>query len=233
MLIYFILSDIHSQYDLLIKALDKAGFDMENENHILVIVGDILDRGKQGDKLIRFIEKLITLDRILAVVGNHDDFLIEILKGNINLKTIKWNIKHNGFIETLKLGCLDQEEIKINKESILKIKENLVKKYPIFTSWIVKNPLFIIFNKHVIVHGFLDFSLDNWKKTSRHYAIWERGYDKKVPDSFPKKLIIGHTPNYYINKSNEIIYDGKKIMIDGGAASQKQINVLRLNDEEF
>lgn len=233
MLIYFIVSDIHSQFDLLTSALYKANFEMDNENHILVIVGDILDRGKQGKETIKFIEKLIEEDRVLAVVGNHDDFLIQLLQGNIEIDKIKFNIKHNGFLETLKLGFDDNKRIKIDKDTINKIVENFKSKYPIFSSWIIKNPLYMIFNNHVIVHGFLDFSLSDWKKTSRHYAIWERGYDYEIPESFKKKLIFGHTPNHYINNQNEIIYSGNKIMIDGGAASRKQINVLKLNEKEF
>ena len=33
---YFIFSDIHGEYDKLMKSLDAAGFDLTNPNHTLV-----------------------------------------------------------------------------------------------------------------------------------------------------------------------------------------------------
>lgn len=233
MFTYFIVSDIHSQYDLMMEALKKACFDMENDSHILIIAGDILDRGSQGDKTIRFIEKLIINDRVLGVVGNHDEFLIKIIKNTYTIKRILFDIKRNGFRKTLDLGFDENEKYKINKATINRMKDNFVKKYPIFTAWLIGNPLFLIFDNHVVIHGFLDFSLDNWQDTSRHYATWTRGYNLDIPDSFKKKLVFGHTPNHYINKQNDIIYDGKKIMIDGNAAEGIQINVLKLTESEI
>lgn len=41
------MSDIHSYYNEMIDALNKASFDKDNENHILVVCGDLFDRGKQ------------------------------------------------------------------------------------------------------------------------------------------------------------------------------------------
>ncbi|MCK4552155.1 MAG: metallophosphoesterase [Tenericutes bacterium] len=233
MVTYYIISDIHSQYDLMMEALKKASFDMENENHILIIAGDILDRGLQGDKTIRFIEQLIIKDRVLGVVGNHDDFLIRILTDKFKIEKILWNIQKNGFRRTLDLGFNNNEKYKVDKASIKRMKENFVKKYPVFASWLINNPIYLIFRNHVIVHGFLDFSLEDWRNTSRHYAVWTRGYNLMIPDKFEKKLVFGHTPNRYINKQNDIIYDGKKIMIDGNAAEGIKINVLKLTKSEI
>ncbi|MCK5732078.1 MAG: metallophosphoesterase [Tenericutes bacterium] len=233
MLTYYIISDIHSQYDLMMDALKKADFDMGNEDHILVVAGDILDRGHQGDKTIRFIEKLIVKGRVLGVVGNHDDFLIRVLNGTFKIKKILWNIQKNGFRKTLNLGFNDNEKYEIDGPSIKRMKANFVNKYPIFASWLINNPIYLVFSNHVIVHGFLDFSLEDWRQTSRHFATWTRGYDLIIPDKFEKKLIFGHTPNHYINKQNDIIYDGKKIMIDGNAADDIQINVLKLTESEI
>ncbi|XMB71727.1 metallophosphoesterase [Mycoplasmatota bacterium WC30] len=229
---YFILSDIHSQYDLLIDAINRIGFDESDQDHILIIAGDVLDRGKQGDAVIRYLENLIILNRVLGVVGNHDAFLIDILNHNYKLDRVKFNIEMNGFKETLKLG-ITEADFEITEATLDIIRETFESKYAIFTKWLRELPLFLEYANHVIVHGFLDFSLSDWRDTTSHYAVWERGYNNVIPDTFKKKIIFGHTPNSHINNQNDIIYDGKKIMIDGGAASGVQINVLVLTDIEI
>ena len=40
---YFIVADVHSFYDEMIKALNGAGFDVNNSMHIFVSLGDLLD----------------------------------------------------------------------------------------------------------------------------------------------------------------------------------------------
>ena len=44
---YFAISDMHSFYSIAKKSLDEAGFDPDNENHTLVVCGDIFDRGDE------------------------------------------------------------------------------------------------------------------------------------------------------------------------------------------
>jgi len=38
---YFVASDTHSFYTPFIKELNKTGFDLNNEEHILIICGDL------------------------------------------------------------------------------------------------------------------------------------------------------------------------------------------------
>jgi len=231
---YFIVSDIHAHYDLLLDALLKHNFDIRNKEHILIVAGDVLDRGKQGDELILFLELLIKQNRLLGVVGNHDLFLIDILNQKANLRTIEWNMYHNGFTETLLLGLPREKISSIHKQEVLKeMRENFIAKYSLFTEWMLSLPVYLEFEHHVIVHAFLDFSLPDWHNTELKFAVWERRYQEKIPASFEKKLIFGHTPNFHINGQNDVIYDGKKIMIDGGAAGDRQINVLHYNENEL
>lgn len=232
MIEYFIVSDLHAQYDLLKQALERADFDMDNQNHILIIAGDVLDRGHQGDELIRFLEKLIVMNRLMGVMGNHDKFLIDVITQSFTIKTVLWNSHNNGFIETLRLAH-PKKDFYIEEKTIKEIGHAFLEKYPIFSDWLLQLPLFLEFKNHVIVHGFLNFDLPDWHDTEEHFAIWERGYNNDIPETFHKKIIFGHTPNHYINHHNDIIFNGKKIMIDGGAASGIQINVLKLTEQEI
>ena len=47
---FFCISDIHSFYEPMIEALNNAGFNPENPEHILVVCGDVFDRGPNSAK---------------------------------------------------------------------------------------------------------------------------------------------------------------------------------------
>ena len=53
---YFIVSDAHSFYEILIKELNKFGFDMNNQDHVLILCGDLFDRGSESIKIYNFIK---------------------------------------------------------------------------------------------------------------------------------------------------------------------------------
>ena len=44
----FVVSDLHGHYKELIKALKKAEFDENNDNHLLISLGDMFDRGQDS-----------------------------------------------------------------------------------------------------------------------------------------------------------------------------------------
>ena len=70
----FVVSDIHSFFTPLKKALDDKGFDPNNENHWLVVCGDTFDRGSESNEVLKY---LMQLERKILVKGNHDILLEE------------------------------------------------------------------------------------------------------------------------------------------------------------
>lgn len=75
---YFFVSDIHSFYTPLIKALNKKGFDVNNQDHILVVLGDVFDRGYETLEVYNFL-KSIPKDRLILIRGNHESLYIDLL----------------------------------------------------------------------------------------------------------------------------------------------------------
>ena len=71
---FFVVSDVHSFYTPLKKALDNKGFDPNNENHWLIVCGDAFDRGDESYEMLKF---LMQLERKILIRGNHDDLLEE------------------------------------------------------------------------------------------------------------------------------------------------------------
>ena len=79
---YFITSDIHSFYKPLMDALKEAGYDQNNPDHILVVNGDLFDRGPGTVELLSFVKSLPKEKRIL-IRGNHEYLLRDILEKDV------------------------------------------------------------------------------------------------------------------------------------------------------
>jgi hypothetical protein len=71
----FAVSDVHGFYDEMKTALDNAGFDPNNEEHWLVVCGDVWDRGPQPFEMMRYLKNL---PRKVLVKGNHESLFQEL-----------------------------------------------------------------------------------------------------------------------------------------------------------
>lgn len=76
---YFITSDLHSFFYPFMDALTKAGFEYNNPDHILVICGDLFDRGEETILLYEWIKGLPKEKRIL-IRGNHEYLLRDLIR---------------------------------------------------------------------------------------------------------------------------------------------------------
>ena len=75
---YFVVSDIHSFYVELKRALDKAGFNKRNKDHTLIVCGDVFDRGSETVELYKFLTS-IPKKRCILIKGNHELLYEELL----------------------------------------------------------------------------------------------------------------------------------------------------------
>ena len=75
---YFFCSDIHSFYTPLMKELHRKGFDIENPEHVLVILGDVFDRGTETMEVYNFLRSLSD-DRLILIRGNHESLYKSLL----------------------------------------------------------------------------------------------------------------------------------------------------------
>lgn len=75
---YFVVSDIHSFYIELKRALDKAGFNKRNKDHTLIVCGDIFDRGPDTLSVYKFLTS-IPKKRCILIKGNHELLYEELL----------------------------------------------------------------------------------------------------------------------------------------------------------
>lgn len=74
MAVFYVISDVHGFYNEMREALDDTGFNPDDKNSWLVVLGDYTDRGPDPDKVISYLR---SLPRKILVKGNHEDLLLE------------------------------------------------------------------------------------------------------------------------------------------------------------
>ena len=66
----YVISDIHGEYELFVKLLDKIGFSDKDE---MYICGDLIEKGRSSVKLLELVS---AMPNIYCIQGNHEfDFL--------------------------------------------------------------------------------------------------------------------------------------------------------------
>jgi serine/threonine protein phosphatase 1 len=232
---YFLFSDVHAMYDKLMTALLDAGFEIDNPNHIVVSLGDMLDRGDQGHEVILFLESMIKRERILGVIGNHDMFLLDLMHGDY--QNTFFNIQYNGFDKTVDLVNKPEYYGIYNSANTFKeVAYEFDKRYYSYVRWLESLPHYLEFDNHVLVHGAINFYLNDWRNTTKHFAVWSYQSRVVIPLYFEKTIIVGHEPTRRLfgnGNIDDIIQNKQLIMIDGGAPYGGKVNVLVFKENEL
>ena len=63
----FCLADVHGFYDEMLSALDSNKFDINNNDHIIVHCGDLLDRGNKPLESLQFMNSMPDNRKILSM----------------------------------------------------------------------------------------------------------------------------------------------------------------------
>lgn len=235
---YFVISDIHGYYDEMITSLNKSGYDSNNSRHHLIVIGDLFDRGTQSKEVLEYLYQLSISKKATIILGNHDNFLIELLEGNY-LRAI-FNIRYNGTGKTI--TSLIGKEYHIPDE-LEEIKNDIIEKFPYLYDWLKSFPPYFEIGNYIFVHGGIDGNKKDWKQTSVLDCIWSIQYNLEPVEG--KTMVVGHNrvatirypgSNYkslFINNPEafEILYDENKIFIDAFVEVSKMINVLVLDLE--
>ena len=252
----FVFSDVHSFYDEFIDALNKSGFDIDNEDHILISCGDLCDRGPKSKEILNYINKIAD-NRKICIIGNHELLMEELVsKGEA--------LSHdfiNGTTKTVEQLTDIYDEL---NSALMEMKENKVwKKYKKSWRW------FFEVGDYIFVHGWIPTGSQNvfgtkiyntynpdWRKSStrefieatwlngmeaRHYGVKEK--DKTIFcghwHSSWGHSFLHHDGDEFINKDNPNSYakfspfiDEGIIALDGCTAYSKMVNIYTLEIED-
>lgn len=175
----FAIGDIHGSYRGMIQVLERAGFNKEED--LLIGIGDYVDGWSQSSSVITF---LMELPNFLGVIGNHDYWASNWLKGG-NAEYI-W--VSQGGAATIKsyedIGRATQQK---------------------HGAFLQAMPYYLEIDDMAFIHGgcFDTENLKDLMNISGHELMWDRdlyytvAYDKRQHEDislFPyKKVFVGHT----------------------------------------
>lgn len=188
---YFVISDVHSFYNEMMKALEEVSFDINNPNHIFVSCGDLLDRGKSPVECLKFINEL-PKERKILVRGNHEDLLEECLARHM----FGWHDYHNGTAETIDLIADYERKINNNDIGIF----GLCKNSELLNTYLDSLVDYGKVGNNIFVHGWLPWYRDadnelkyNIEESGNNgwsQARWENGMEQWND--------YGYDPNYTV-----------------------------------
>ena len=194
---YFVCSDIHSFYKAWMKSLKEAGFNSKDDEHILIILGDIFDRGEEPWKVYKFIRSLPS-ERVVLVKGNHEMLLLalvgrkhkcdfDIHNGTygtlIHLYKFPLEEKHKWIEANLDkgkdVGQLFKESMKIYNKVEAKLYNN--KKINEIVEWILSPAWrnYYELGQYIFVHSFIPLLDANDDGVGLYLSYW-----RDLPDEF-------------------------------------------------
>lgn len=234
----FAVSDIHGNGTLFEEALNNSHFDINNPNHLLIVCGDIFDRGTENRKVY---DILMQIPNKILISGNHDIALKRILK---NKCLGEYDI-YNGADTTIKEffgdDCIDGKgRIKTDQKISNELEQLIDSSVDYFET-----------GNYVFVHGWIPTSMDVepewWQREWRNapmfvwnecrFSEWYNMYKHKL--LLPNKTIVcGHrSASYgtYFDKrrnpnSNSPFYGENIIAIDADTFYTGKVNVVVLED---
>jgi serine/threonine protein phosphatase 1 len=208
------MSDVHGLIVPYLKMLEMIQLSPDDT---LYIIGDVIDRGKHGVKILQHIMKH---DNIILLRGNHEDMMLEELIGKAVRSIFSGNLWYgNGGEPTDKAyRALPTEEQQVIHDFLKKTPTELHIQVAPF--------------KYHLVHG---------RPSTHEYDedfLWHRFdlRDVKEYNGNGEIVIFGHTPTIGYRRRNpmKIFFGGKCLIgIDCGCAYGKrpgQLGCLRLDD---
>lgn len=251
---YFVSSDIHSFFTEWRNSLHRKGFDINNREHIIIVCGDLFDRGFESDTCFSFVEQLAAQNRFIYIKGNHEDLLYDCVKEISRRREPGSHHFSNGTIRTIAsfLGvseydilsfCFDWDKFDNETSRVLEFIETNSKDY-------------YELGDYIFVHGWIPTApdsegyeciYDNWREGNWREARWQNGMECHLADLIldNKTIVCGHWhTSYGWHLSDNSIPEwgpGAKfdpfimtgiIAIDTCTAYTKQVNVIVFNETE-
>lgn len=207
-----IISDIHAHYYEFISIINTLSL---KDDDLLIINGDIINKGEYSLKLLRLIMEMDKKENIIVTKGNHEYFIYNnIFKKGDRSRFL--NFLKNGSFKTIIHDMAFELGIKISEcEDFYILSESIKKKYKKELSFINNLITYIEMDDHIVVHSAYEDYYDK-----EHEFIKNDSYIYDT-NSHDKRIIIGHLPSSNLRTkdyNNEPYFDKEKnvVLIDGG-----------------
>ena len=232
----YCVSDIHGYSKELKTALDKAGFDPNDENSWLITLGDHFDRGPDPIGVMNYLQ---SLPRKILIHGNHEFLMLKCIARQYP-ESHDW---HNGTAQTIVDLAPDAKTF----EEACNIAYEKIKG---FTGSMVN---YVELKNHIFVHSWIPLKYDgrfnpDWRNATQkewNNAMWGNPFElaKQGFNQTGKTIVFGHwhCSTGWVEKEgrSEFGYDAKfdpyygdgYIGIDACTYHSGKVNVLVLEDE--
>lgn len=166
----FVCSDVHGFYDEWMSELKKAGYDSSNHTHKLIVCGDLLDRGKQANQCLKFINDLPDVSKIV-IRGNHELLMDDILYKKRYFDT--WDYS-NGTVNTIEqiTGISQVYDGKCNGWEVQQIMIEDMRNDKAWKQYYGNTVMFAEIGNYIFVHGWIPCELDKWGKHPVYRKDW-------------------------------------------------------------
>lgn len=237
---HFIFSDVHGEFTALLGSLSKAGFEPENEDHILVSLGDMFDRGNENHKVLEFLMDYDSKGRLMSVCGNHDDMLIQFLIGRSDGI---FNCERNGMDKTLRdLSGLDNIWKFLGTMPQV-ITDKINERYPGILKFLISMKSRVDVGDYIMVHaGYspasmnedeTEWFIDNWANTPMFVSY----FPESPMWQGDKKYVFGHwhasklKATFGVEPNDDTIFRRNNFIgLDTKTNISKSVNILVLKD---
>ena len=194
--ILFVVTDIHGHFRELASALETAGYDRNDPNHLLVVLGDCFDRGRQNREVLEFLEGI---ERKIIVRGNHEDLLEDVLDSHKIDLIHELNGTEDTILDFFGKGSIDPHTCRLLPDRFVedRLKAFLAPMVNYFET-----------EKHIFVHGWIPvfdkegLVRNDWRLSGKR--VWRRARVTEWPWAYKegltqkdKTVVCGHRTTQY------------------------------------
>ena len=187
----YVMSDIHGCYDKYKKMLEKISFSKEDT---LYILGDVVDRGSHGMKVLLDIAKR---ENVILLRGNHDHQAGILLSALDKLEDKNFQRE---LVEVYRIWLSDGGE-KTLAEYLTLTEAEQETVLEVLRKSIISKEIEVNGQKFLLAHTVPEVDIicdyEEWKLED--FILGEPDYEEVYFDE--KYIVTGHTPTFYIDKT--------------------------------
>lgn len=237
------ISDIHGHLDNMVQLLRKLNYSGDD---ILILVGDLVDKGPDSLRVVRYVMDLSAHNQVYVAMGNVDDhrlhFLCDTSEGSdqrfcdfVHWLQERWGC---GLLLDMLVG-LGISVMHLTPENAGEHRKRLLTHYAREIDFLRQRPAILDMGSFIFVHGGIPTDdLESLRETD--YRSWlkndrfmEQGY------RFSRCVVTGHWPVCLYSHEEENLnpvfdYERRIISMDGGCGIQAagQLNALVFPDKD-
>ena len=212
----YVIGDIHGMYKLLFDLANQIKDDAKNTSglHKIIFLGDYVDRGPDSVGVVDFVKgpffKKLGFD-VVALMGNHEEMML----AYCNVKGF-----YNGEVWLPNGGTATVNSYGGSVHDI----------YYDHLEWMRKLPLFHVDKKFFFVHAGVN-PMKGIHEQRRNDLLWIRQpWLSYRGDFWGLKVVHGHTPTTFLNRSTDPDVQNNSVAIDTGSSHSGVLTAMKIPD---